>query len=215
MIPSTSGKAEASAIQGDVIESQSRRLKRCPRCEYSLFGLPINYHCPECGFEYDEHSREWGRSKDRVMGKILMTLGDSGWPVFYSTMLCIALDVWMPGLSRWFYLIIWSAGFGSIIYWVLRNHRLWFVTVSPEGVTYRIAMWNSQTIAWPDIVEARLGTDDNPGATGIRCYKAHDLYFGQVLNTKTEAREFVSAIEQGKRRYGHETEAKPMSTSSR
>ena len=29
------------------------RLEACPRCEYSLIGLPAQHRCPECGFEYD------------------------------------------------------------------------------------------------------------------------------------------------------------------
>jgi len=29
----------------------------CPRCDYDLSGLPVEYRCPECDFAYDEHSR--------------------------------------------------------------------------------------------------------------------------------------------------------------
>lgn len=31
----------------------------CPVCRYDLTGLPKNYTCPECGFEYDETMRVW------------------------------------------------------------------------------------------------------------------------------------------------------------
>ena len=27
---------------------------RCPRCDYSLRGLPANHACPECGLRFDE-----------------------------------------------------------------------------------------------------------------------------------------------------------------
>jgi len=27
--------------------------ERCPRCDYSLAGLPDKHRCPECGFEYE------------------------------------------------------------------------------------------------------------------------------------------------------------------
>lgn len=30
------------------------RLRRCPKCDYDLAGLPRRHRCPECGFEYDE-----------------------------------------------------------------------------------------------------------------------------------------------------------------
>jgi hypothetical protein len=32
------------------------RLKNCPRCEYSLEGLPLQGACPECGRDYDSDS---------------------------------------------------------------------------------------------------------------------------------------------------------------
>lgn len=31
-------------------------LDQCPRCDYSLKGLPANHACPECGLRYDEQS---------------------------------------------------------------------------------------------------------------------------------------------------------------
>lgn len=31
----------------------------CPRCEYDLSGLPVDYRCPECDFVYDQHTRAW------------------------------------------------------------------------------------------------------------------------------------------------------------
>jgi uncharacterized protein (DUF983 family) len=31
-------------------------LRRCPRCLFSLRGLPANHACPECGLRYDEQS---------------------------------------------------------------------------------------------------------------------------------------------------------------
>jgi hypothetical protein len=31
-------------------------LEECPKCEYSLKGLPASHRCPECGFEYDDRT---------------------------------------------------------------------------------------------------------------------------------------------------------------
>lgn len=35
---------------------ETLRLTVCPRCEYSLTGLPAVHRCPECGFEYDDRT---------------------------------------------------------------------------------------------------------------------------------------------------------------
>ena len=35
------------------------RLPFCPRCQYSLHGLPAAHRCPECGLEFDAESRMW------------------------------------------------------------------------------------------------------------------------------------------------------------
>jgi hypothetical protein len=35
---------------------ETLRLAACPRCEYSLTGLPAAHRCPECGFDYDDRA---------------------------------------------------------------------------------------------------------------------------------------------------------------
>lgn len=35
----------------------------CPRCRYSLHGLPDRHHCPECGFAYDVHAKVFAASR--------------------------------------------------------------------------------------------------------------------------------------------------------
>ena len=37
----------------------SRSLTQCLLCRYGLTALPEDYHCPECGFEYDASMRVW------------------------------------------------------------------------------------------------------------------------------------------------------------
>ena len=38
-------------------------LDGCPRCSYSLKGLPQEHACPECGLRYDGKSRAWRKAK--------------------------------------------------------------------------------------------------------------------------------------------------------
>ena len=37
----------------------ARGINRCPICDYDFVTLPDAYRCPECGFEYDEHTQVW------------------------------------------------------------------------------------------------------------------------------------------------------------
>ncbi len=34
-------------------------FKRCPRCNYSLRGLPATHACPECGLRFDDHCERY------------------------------------------------------------------------------------------------------------------------------------------------------------
>lgn len=55
-------------------------LKQCPICGYALEGLPSEYRCPECFFEYDGFTRVW-RPRRRPSSAALL--------VFYLVMLVV------------------------------------------------------------------------------------------------------------------------------
>lgn len=51
-------------------------LDRCPRCEYSLSGLPDFHRCPECGLDYELDSASFapsgGARSYMILGSVLL-----------------------------------------------------------------------------------------------------------------------------------------------
>jgi len=42
-------------------------LTACPRCDYSLRGLPADHACRECGLGYDEASETFQHTRQRTL----------------------------------------------------------------------------------------------------------------------------------------------------
>ena len=135
----------------------------CPKCRYSLRGLPSSHSCPECGARYDEQSGMWRSSQRHRRFYLLATVG-----------LGIAL-IWNFWVFRahalyavWIGLALGAAIFYYFIIRPIRTDRsgMW-VAVTPEGITVRYADDRVYTIPWNRVthvdaeeLSAYVNTDD-------------------------------------------------------
>jgi len=53
---------------------ESGLLQVCPVCDYRLAGLPVEYHCPECGLEIDRRWEVFGGRKPLPLRSYLLAL---------------------------------------------------------------------------------------------------------------------------------------------
>src|SRR5437016_2378562 len=113
-------------------------LTHCLECGYSLEGLPARSRCPECGFEYDEHTRIWmhpapwrGWIFTPALGLLSMMVGlvdpISGTRRFYGIRVLI---------------LIGACVYITAILWLMaRVRRSWrqgvFVAVTSKGIAFR------------------------------------------------------------------------------
>jgi len=81
-------------ILAKLVESKNGKvevmLKACPRCSYSLKGLPGDHKCPECGLPYDDNT-------------IAVRQNRRGWKVFLILNACtcaVGFLLWIINPSR-------------------------------------------------------------------------------------------------------------------
>ncbi len=105
--------------------SSDTPLQKCPRCRYSLTGLPDIHRCPECAFEYDK----------RMV--VIEQSAKLSW--FLVGMYSVGALMWTSYLAA-----TSSFGWGSLILTVF-----WFATFL--GARQSIRLRNrSKALLWPD-----------------------------------------------------------------
>ncbi|MCG3132120.1 MAG: hypothetical protein FLDDKLPJ_02937 [Phycisphaerae bacterium] len=128
-------------------------LSACPFCDYDLHGLPPRHRCPECGFEYDEHTRVWRARRQwtdylapvlvswivaQVATGILVDalVGGDAYPLVLKGLAFVAF-----GLAAW-----------SAVMRLIRTKRATsFVALTDQGVVYRTAKQGDGRIGWNKI----------------------------------------------------------------
>lgn len=100
-------------------------VMECPRCGYSLSGLPRQYNCPECGFRYDCDGIVIQPSRRGWMILVVLNLLLFGFGVF----------VWLrQGLLTLFL----CGGIGAIVAGIRAGpHRLVFVSRDELRIIWR------------------------------------------------------------------------------
>ncbi|MBN2445456.1 MAG: hypothetical protein JXO22_01925, partial [Phycisphaerae bacterium] len=129
-------------------------LTNCPRCNYSLRGLPARHTCPECGLAYDEESRVW-----RPRHPWTVHIGALGIALLLLPMGSAVLPHLMNGLlpPAWPSVGGASVLIGAVVVFVgicSANSRGRCVAVMPDGLFVR-TVETERLVDWADIKGAR------------------------------------------------------------
>lgn len=129
----------------------AQALNDCPRCNYNLRGLPAHHRCPECGLEYDEHTRIWRPAKPWPAYTALIGVG-SGVLINAGQSLRAILLGQPVGLWRVAFLAGCVLSFGYVAWKIAAAHRRGFViALCPCGIFVRNA-FESAEIPWLIVV---------------------------------------------------------------
>lgn len=127
----------------------------CPRCGYSLRGLPADHACPECGLGYDHECEMYRAVKPipvfasmgglfAVFGLVNVFRGFPSWPIEWQIItillgaLCIAVVVFAVRRLR------------------MLNRRGRYVAVTGDGLLVRMERLKPEFIPWIHISRVRL-----------------------------------------------------------
>lgn len=128
-------------------------LKRCPRCGYSMRGLPVEHRCPECGFDVD---RRW-----RVFGGSIFGV-DTTRAVKPVRVICIGAAILFSAEAIAFLtLVLWTFLIGGPLLMAFRRPKS-FIAVGPRGILIYRGARGGEHVEWR-LIEP-LPLDRTPGA---------------------------------------------------
>lgn len=137
-------------------ETCTTNLQRCPVCHYSLHGMPVAHHCPECWFEYDEKTRVWEPSAALIRRTLFVV------PV-------MVLFGFFPLLLDWklkapiplFVHIISPLIFISSCLFMIRLCLIgMFVAIVPSGLWFRGRSGKLRKLSWHQLEQMELSQLD-------------------------------------------------------
>lgn len=133
-------------------------FKSCPRCDYSLRGIPADYACPECGLRFDERCELYRVNNPKqllgvwiaiiVCGWALLRnlphLGNFGAATLWEKCCAVLAVIWFP-----------SAAYG--IWFMVERYRTGFgVAVTGDGLIVRLLVSDDELIPWNNIGDASV-----------------------------------------------------------
>ena len=130
-------------------------ITKCPVCRYDLTGLPRNYTCPECGFEYDEHMRVWILKNPAFVSSYIPAIS------FWCFMAVLFVLKFLPGDLPARLVRVSNVFLDALILYLLfltfltlRSYA--FVLVSPRALIYRLAIGPVRSVRWSELIYVDL-----------------------------------------------------------
>ncbi len=133
-------------------------FKRCPRCSYSLRGLPANHVCPECGLGFDEDCELYPVTNPRQVVLVWIAILSGGWAALKNLRHLehlAATSVWekvgVLAALAWIPFMIFA------VVWLVRRYRRGFtVAVTRDGLIIRLPGFKDDLIPWNEIGGASI-----------------------------------------------------------
>lgn len=183
----------------------ARGLDRCPICDYDFATLPDAYRCPECGFEYDEHTRVWPcrstffttRAWRLITFVVALLMGFN-----------FAFGKYATTFTRAVSIIPLITGVYGILTFFFSPRGRALIAVSPNGFYFRTD--NPAGLAhrdWGSLAKTDLGGLDAAWTRPVTCMRATNLVAMLRAHklSLTDRSEIRRALEEGLKRY-HATE---------
>jgi len=129
-------------------------IETCPRCGYSLQGLPADHSCPECGLRYDAESAIY---RHLYPAAVFGFLG-GGFAWFWGAINLFHAYHQVPKpwqaviLLCWLIFVVFTAAAGRYCYRLYKKGLL--VAVLPEGLYLRLQKLDGEFIPWSNIARA-------------------------------------------------------------
>ena len=190
-------------------------FKKCPRCEYSLRGLPANHVCPECGLAFDERCELYRVINPKQILLVWVAIFGGGWIVLRNLPHLVnfaAASAWekVAALAA----LIWLFCVPFAVWCLARSYRRGFeVAVTGDGLIVRLPGYANDLIPWANIVEASVKEkpENKPQEASVILKagrKSLDIGgVGNVFPKRADVERFVEQVNQRVRTIAGETTA--------
>ena len=181
-------------------ESPRPPFKHCPRCDYSLRGLPPAHVCPECGLRYDEHCELYRVANPKIILTSLFSWIGMTWLVLRG------LRYFRAWASASFWQRLGALGAAAlllgfaIVFWLMYRvyRRGQIVAVTTDGLLLRILKREEDLIPWQRVLRAYANRSGPPFIVTLQLQNpTKTLHIGGKYNflpTRDNAERFVAQV---------------------